>query len=59
MLCVVVRAGRRAFDLVLALYHDQAFIPVKMVGFDKAVTTILGLPYLRVSVIHGTAFDPR
>lgn len=51
------RAAMGEFDLVLALYHDQAFIPVKTLGFDRALTTILGLPFLRVSVIHGTAFD--
>lgn len=51
------RAAAGEFDLVLALYHDQAFIPVKTLGFDRALTTILGLPFLRVSVIHGTAFE--
>lgn len=51
------RAASGEFDLVLALYHDQAFIPVKTLGFQRALTTILGLPFLRVSVIHGTAFE--
>lgn len=51
------RAYQGEFDLVLALYHDQAFIPVKMIGFEKAVTSIVGLPFLRVSVIHGAGFD--
>lgn len=45
------------FDGVLALYHDQAFIPVKLVGGIRAVTVLAGLPYLRFSPVHGTAFD--
>ena len=45
------------FDGVLALYHDQAFIPVKLLGRGRALTVLLGLPYLRVSPAHGTAFD--
>ncbi len=49
------RAGR--FDGILALYHDQAFIPIKLLSADAGVTVILGLPYLRVSPVHGTAFD--
>ncbi len=45
------------FDGVLALYHDQAFIPVKLLGEGRSLTVILGLPYLRISPAHGTAFD--
>ena len=45
------------FDGVLALYHDQAFIPIKVFGDDRALTWIAGLPYLRVSPAHGVAFD--
>jgi 4-hydroxythreonine-4-phosphate dehydrogenase len=51
------RAAAGAFDAVLALYHDQAFIPVKLLAPDTGVTVLCGLPYLRVSPVHGTAFD--
>lgn len=51
------RALKGEFDGVLSLYHDQAFIPMKLLGQDTGVTVIAGLPYLRVSPIHGTAFD--
>jgi len=51
------RAARGEFDGVLALYHDQAFIPVKLLSGAQGVTLIAGLPYLRVSPVHGTAFD--
>ncbi len=54
---VFLQASRGAFDGVLALYHDQAFIPVKLLSQDGGVTVIAGLPYLRVSPVHGTAFD--
>ena len=54
---VFLRAARGEFDGVLALYHDQAFIPVKLVGEGRAVTVLCGLPYLRVSPAHGVAFD--
>jgi len=45
------------FDAVLALYHDQGFIPVKLLAPGRALTVLVGLPYLRVSPAHGTAFD--
>ncbi|MEM7306695.1 MAG: 4-hydroxythreonine-4-phosphate dehydrogenase PdxA [Planctomycetota bacterium] len=45
------------YDGVLALYHDQAFLPVKIAAPGEALTVLLGLPYLRVSPAHGTAFD--
>ncbi len=54
---VFLRASRREFDGVLALYHDQAFIPVKLHAPDSGLTVLAGLPYLRVSPAHGTAFD--
>jgi 4-hydroxythreonine-4-phosphate dehydrogenase len=54
---VFEQASRGAFDGVLALYHDQAFIPIKLLARDGGVTVIAGLPYLRVSPVHGTAFD--
>jgi len=50
-------ASRGKYDVVMAMYHDQALIPIKTLAFDKAVNLTLGLPYLRVSVDHGTAFD--
>ena len=51
-------AGRaRAFDAVVACYHDQGLIPVKLLAFGKAVNVTLGLPIIRTSVDHGTAFD--
>ncbi len=49
--------GPHAFDGVLAMYHDQGLIPVKLVAFDRAVNITLGLPTIRTSVDHGTAFD--
>ena len=54
---VFLEASRGAFDGVLALYHDQAFIPLKLLSEGRGVTVIAGLPYLRVSPVHGTAYD--
>jgi 4-hydroxythreonine-4-phosphate dehydrogenase len=54
---VFLMASRGTFDAVLALYHDQAFIPVKLFAPEGGLTVIAGLPYLRVSPAHGTAFD--
>jgi len=51
------RAARGEFDLVVALYHDQGLIPVKVLEPDRAVNLTLGLPYIRTSPDHGTAFD--
>jgi 4-hydroxythreonine-4-phosphate dehydrogenase len=51
------RAMQGQFDGVVAMYHDQGLIPVKLVAFDEAVQMTLGLPVIRVSVDHGTAFD--
>jgi 4-hydroxythreonine-4-phosphate dehydrogenase len=45
------------FDVVLAMYHDQGLIPVKYMGMDKGVNVTLGLPLVRTSPDHGTAFD--
>src|SRR5690606_16487164 len=47
----------RKYDAVLATYHDQALIPIKTVAFDEAVNVTLGLPIVRTSPDHGTAFD--
>lgn len=52
-----VRAVRGQFDLVVAMYHDQGHIPVKVLGLDAGVNVTLGLPVVRTSVDHGTAFD--
>ena len=54
---VFVRARRGDFDVVVACYHDQGLIPVKLVAFGQAVNVTLGLPIVRTSVDHGTAFD--
>jgi len=54
---VFVRASRGEFDCVLACYHDQGLIPVKLLAFGTAVNVTIGLPIIRTSVDHGTAFD--
>ena len=46
-----------AYDAVVAMYHDQGHIALKTAGFDRAVNVTLGLPIVRTSVAHGTAFD--
>jgi 4-hydroxythreonine-4-phosphate dehydrogenase len=51
------RAVRGDFDLVVAMYHDQGHCPVKVLGLDAGVNITLGLPVIRTSVDHGTAFD--
>jgi 4-hydroxythreonine-4-phosphate dehydrogenase len=50
-------ASRGEYDVVMAMYHDQALIPIKTMAFEQSVNVTIGLPYLRVSVDHGTAFD--
>jgi 4-hydroxythreonine-4-phosphate dehydrogenase len=54
---VFYRALQGEFDLVVAQYHDQGHIPTKLIAFDSTINVSLGLPILRVSVDHGTAFD--
>ena len=54
---IFVRASRGEFDAVIACYHDQGLIPVKLLAFGQAVNVTLGLPIVRTSVDHGTAFD--
>ena len=54
---IFLRASRGEFDGVIACYHDQAMIPVKCLSFGEAVNVTLGLPFIRTSVDHGTAFD--
>jgi len=51
------RMNHGEFDLVIALYHDQGHIPLKLLGFDSGVNVTIGLPIIRTSVDHGTAFD--
>ena len=52
-----LQAARGKFDLIVAMYHDQGLIPLKTVAFDEAVNVTLGLPTIRTSVDHGTAYD--
>ena len=52
---LAARSGK--YDVVMAMYHDQGLIPIKTLAFHESVNVTLGLPYLRVSVDHGTAFD--
>jgi 4-hydroxythreonine-4-phosphate dehydrogenase len=54
---VFLAAIQGRYDVVLAMYHDQGLIPVKTLAFHESVNVTLGLPWLRVSVDHGTAFD--
>jgi 4-hydroxythreonine-4-phosphate dehydrogenase len=54
---VFMRARQGSFDVVVAMYHDQGLIPVKLLGLDHGVNTTLGLPFVRTSPDHGTAFD--
>lgn len=54
---VFMRARRGDFDIVVAQYHDQGLIPVKYLGLDQGVNVTVGLPFVRTSVDHGTAFD--
>jgi 4-hydroxythreonine-4-phosphate dehydrogenase len=51
------RAGRGDFDIIVAMYHDQGHAPVKVLGIDAGVNITVGLPIIRTSVDHGTAFD--
>lgn len=54
---VFMRARQGEFDIVVAQYHDQGLIPVKYLGIDQGVNVTVGLPFIRTSVDHGTAFD--
>ncbi|MCK9430125.1 MAG: 4-hydroxythreonine-4-phosphate dehydrogenase PdxA [Candidatus Omnitrophica bacterium] len=53
----IKEADKGIFDCVIALYHDQALIPLKLTDFDSGVNLTLGLPFVRTSPLHGTAFD--
>jgi 4-hydroxythreonine-4-phosphate dehydrogenase len=54
---VFLRAMKGEFDIVVAMYHDQGHIPMKLLAFDNGVNVSMGLPIIRTSVDHGTAFD--
>ncbi len=54
---IFARARQGEFDVVVAQYHDQGLIPVKYLGLDQGVNVTIGLPFVRTSVDHGTAFD--
>ncbi len=54
---VFLRASQGEFDIVVAMYHDQGHIPMKLLAFDQGVNVSMGLPIIRTSVDHGTAFD--
>jgi 4-hydroxythreonine-4-phosphate dehydrogenase len=54
---VFLRAVRGAYDLVVAMYHDQGHVPMKLLDFERTVNISVGLPIIRTSVDHGTAFD--
>jgi len=53
----IARAAAGDYDCVIAIYHDQALIPLKLTGKDSGVNMTLGLPFVRTSPLHGTAFD--
>ena len=54
---IFLRATKGEFDIVVAMYHDQGHIPMKLLAFDSGVNVSMGLPIIRTSVDHGTAFD--
>lgn len=54
---VFLRAVKGAYDVVVAMYHDQGHVPMKLLAFEEGVNVTLGLPIIRTSVDHGTAFD--
>lgn len=54
---VFYRAARGEFQLIVCMYHDQGHIPLKLFGFDRGVNVTIGLPFVRTSVDHGTAFE--
>jgi 4-hydroxythreonine-4-phosphate dehydrogenase len=54
---IFIRGVRKEFDLIVAMYHDQGHIPMKLIDFERTVNISLGIPIIRTSVDHGTAFD--
>lgn len=55
--CLFHVAARGFYDAVICMYHDQGLIPIKLMAFKRAVNVTLGLPIIRTSVDHGTAYD--
>ncbi|MCX5706373.1 MAG: 4-hydroxythreonine-4-phosphate dehydrogenase PdxA [Candidatus Omnitrophica bacterium] len=53
----IYQAKKQKYDCIIAIYHDQALIPLKLTGIDSGVNMTLGLPFIRTSPLHGTAFD--
>ena len=54
---IFTKAIEGEYEVVLAMYHDQGHIPIKVYGFENSITVNLGIPFIRTSVDHGTAFD--
>ena len=54
---IFLQAVDRKYDCVVAMYHDQGHIPLKLIGFNSGVNVTVGLPFIRTSVDHGTAFE--
>ncbi len=54
---IFLQAVDRKYDVIVAMYHDQGHIPLKLIGFNSGVNVTVGLPFIRTSVDHGTAFD--
>jgi 4-hydroxythreonine-4-phosphate dehydrogenase len=54
---IFIRGLHKEFDLIVAMYHDQGHIPMKLIDFERTVNVSLGIPIIRTSVDHGTAFD--
>jgi 4-hydroxythreonine-4-phosphate dehydrogenase len=54
---IFLQAVKGKYDLVVAMYHDQGHIPLKLIGFNSGVNITAGLPFIRTSVVHGTAFE--
>jgi 4-hydroxythreonine-4-phosphate dehydrogenase len=54
---IFIKAVRGGYDLVVAMYHDQGHVPMKLLDFEHTINVSLGLPIIRTSVDHGTAFD--
>ena len=50
-------AARETYDVAICMYHDQGHAPMKLIGFENSVNVTIGLPIIRTSVDHGTAFD--
>jgi 4-hydroxythreonine-4-phosphate dehydrogenase len=53
----ILKAKKKQYDCIIAIYHDQALIPLKLSSSQSGVNMTLGLPFIRTSPLHGTAFD--